>query len=473
MKRYLSLIILILVTVLTHAQNTFEHVFISHHNVMDEEASYKSLELSNGDYVTMGCNRGCEFCSKDYYIRKYDHQGNLIFEKSIIIGSGGDYADLIQTKDGNLLFYYGYGFATVNLTWDYRLYFYKMDLNGDTLFTKNYYLERPDQNGIFQIQLNELADSSIIFSCNAMVMKLNQNLDSFKTIAPSEQIYRLVKWDNDSNIAMQYTHQLQGVDTLLEVLYSSNLDSIRQMFVNTNNYIDYFGYGWWLSLGTEVSNSNYVSVAGHTSSNIDTLAFISYDSLLTILWSTELVFQNPIYSFRDWVIDSNTVTFWGTKYDIVNYTNDSALYYRLNIRTGDSLQFKVFSAQNIYQGTHLRDFKYCSEGYLISGQARADTTGWKSYFAVLDTLGNVTTFVEEARSFPMQVYSNPTRNSFYIEVPNEKSYEFLLIDGKGKILERKTNSGKTGFDLEKYAAGNYFVTVLGDHVKRQVVVVKQ
>ena len=132
-KGILHLIFLCCISI-THAQNTFEHVFLSRANVVDMEACDKSIELANGDYIAMGSNPGCQFCSKPYYIRRYDHQGNLIFEKLIFIGSGGDFPDLIQTKDGNLLFYYAVGFPTVNLTWDFRLYFSKIDLNGNTIF---------------------------------------------------------------------------------------------------------------------------------------------------------------------------------------------------------------------------------------------------------------------------------------------------------------------------------------------------
>ena len=235
MKNKLFLLSLLMITFLTHAQNTFEHVFYASHNVVDRDACNKSLALPSGEYIAMGSNPGCEFCGKTYYIRKYDHQGNLIFEKLIYRGSGGDLPDIIQTKDGNLLFYFAYGFPTANLTWDYQLYFLKMDLNGDSIIAKNYYYQRYDQNNIGQIQLNELADSSIIYSCNEIVFKLTPTLDSVKVISLGQQIYSVNKISADSEIVIQHTVQILGVDTLRQTLYSKDLDSIQILFSNNSS----------------------------------------------------------------------------------------------------------------------------------------------------------------------------------------------------------------------------------------------
>ena len=73
MKKIFLPLLLLSTSLLTHAQNTFEHVFIANHNVVDREACVKSLELPNGEYITMGWNPGCQFCQKPYYIRRYDH----------------------------------------------------------------------------------------------------------------------------------------------------------------------------------------------------------------------------------------------------------------------------------------------------------------------------------------------------------------------------------------------------------------
>ncbi len=473
MKKIILSILFFSSIILTHAQNTFEHVYIANHNVVDRESCVKNIELANGDYIAMGWNPGCEFCQKLYYIRKYDHFGNLFFDKLINPGSGGDYPDIILTKDGNLLFYFSVGFPTVNLTWDYRLYFYKMDLNGDTLFTKNYYYQRPDQNIIFQIQLNELADSSIIFSCNEIVMKLSQTLDSVKTLFLGNRNYSVNKINMDSVLVIDNNYQVGVTDSLIPVRYSKNLDSLGFLFPDNSGFLNNFSNDWHMSYPKQFNDSNFVTKVEKAISTYDSVAFVMFDSRLNLIWRKNIVIPYLSMVVQDWAVKNNTVTYFGSKLDLTFNGNDSAFFYRFNINTGDSLQFKTFSAKNIYNGTKLRDLKYCSEGYLISGWAKADTTGQESYFAVLDTLGNVTSSISKVETFPMQVYQNPTTDYFSVEIQGEKAYQYILTDATGRILESKKGKGKMNFDLENYSAGNYFLSVTGDQVKRQVIIIKQ
>ena len=468
MKQTLFLLSLLLITFLTHAQNTFEHVFLSGPNVVDMEACDKSIELSNGDYIAMGYNPGCEFCQKPYYIRRYDYQGNLLFEKVYNYGSGGDFPDLIQTKDGNLLFYYAVGFPTVNLTWDFRLYFSKIDLNGNTLFTKDYYFQRPDQNGISLIQLDELSDSSIIFSCDKMVMKLNQRLDSLKSISIGEEIYLVNKLKSDSEIVIQHHIMSGNVDSVIQVVYSKNLDSLRLLFPNSSSFYNNFTNDWWIVGSEQYNDSSYINMVFKSMPITDSIAFVRSDENLNPLWIQYFAFPHRAFAIRYWDMNSNTITYWGDKWNS-DFSIDSAFFYRLNIHTGDSLQFKVFAAENIYPQTGLRDLKYCTEGYLISGFV----TGQQSYFAVLDTNGNVSTSVPTVSAPTMNVFNNPTSNQFSVELVGEKIYTFTLTDALGKIIEVKKGNGKMNFNIQNYAAGSYFLNVTGDQVKREVVIIKQ
>ena len=473
MKKLFIILLITICSTFTHAQSTFEHVFIANHNVVDVESCFKSIELPNGDYITMGSNPGCQFCQKPYYIRRYDHQGILIFEKSIIAGSGGDYPDIIQTKDGNLLFYFGYGFPTTNLTWDYRLYFYKMDLNGDTLFTKNYYYQRLDQNYIYQIQLNELVDSSIVFSCSEILLKLNPNLDSIKAVNIPRPFFDAFLRSNKNEIVSPKSYPTSHGDSLSLIVYDNNLDSVRTIAFPDSNYTSATGYGWGIGAISEFRPNKIFSVSRKGFGNMDSLGLVLFDSTLNIQWIQYIVVPIHTLYFMSINFNLNTVTYFGSKIDLTFNGNDSALFYRLNINTGDSLQFKTFVAKNIYRGTQLRDLKYCSEGYLISGWAKADTTGQESYFAVLDTLGNVTTSIPKVDTYPMQVFSNPTTNIFSVEIQGEKQFQYILTDAAGRILESKKGKGKMDFDLGNYSAGNYFLSVTGDQVKRSVIIIKQ
>ena len=469
--RLFALILFFLISVITHAQNTFEHVFTSSHNVVDVEACDKSLELPNGDYVAMGVNPGCEFCYKLYYIRKYDHQGNLIFEKLINIGSGGEYPDLIQTKDGNLLFYYGYGFPTVNLTWDYRLYFYKMDLNGDTLFTKNYYYQRSDQNGIYQIHLNELADSSIVFSCSELLLKLNPTLDSLEAMPLSIPFFDTFLRSNKTEIISPKSYPTQHGDSIALIVYDNNLDSSRTIVFPDSNFTSATSFGWGIgSLQEYEVNKIFGIIRKGVGNTLDSLGFVMFDSTMHILWANYLVVAIHTHIFQNISFDQNSVSFYGSKINLITY-KDSAIYYRFSLN-GDSLQFKTFAAENIYDNTSLRDLKYCSEGYLISGYAQADTTGWKSYFAVLDTNGNVVNGIATTETRPMKVFNNPTTNQFEVELEGEKSHTFTLMDASGKIIEMKEGIGKMNFNIQNYSAGNYFLNITGDKVRRQMIIVK-
>ena len=316
MKKIFLPLLLLSFSLLTHAQNTFEHVFIANHNVVDREACVKSLELPNGEYITMGWNPGCSFCSKAYYIRKYDHLGNLIFDKLIEPGSGGDYPDIIQTKDGNLLFYFSVGFPTTNLTWDYRLYFYKMDLNGDTLFTKNYYYQRLDQNVIYQIHLNELVDSSIVFSCSEILLKLNPNLDSIKAVHIPRPFFDAFLRSNKNEIVSPKSYPTSHGDSLSLIVYDNNLDSVRTIAFPDSNYTSATGYGWGIGAISEFRPNKIFSVSRKGFGNMDSLGLVLFDSTLNIQWIQYIVVPIHTLYFMSINFNLNTVTYFGSKIDL-------------------------------------------------------------------------------------------------------------------------------------------------------------
>jgi hypothetical protein len=87
---------------------------------------------SDGSLIVVGYTESFGLGKKDGFVLKYDLSGNLIWQK-IIGGTEDDELKAIIKTNDNYLASVGYITSTANNS---DIYFTKMDLNGDTLFTR-------------------------------------------------------------------------------------------------------------------------------------------------------------------------------------------------------------------------------------------------------------------------------------------------------------------------------------------------
>lgn len=84
--------------------------------------------------------------------------------------------------------------------------------------------------------------------------------------------------------------------------------------------------------------------------------------------------------------------------------------------------------------------------------------------------------IEETTFEGLQVYPNPATKMIYIELPNaEKIIQTQLIDASGKVVLDKTfdNQQMLNINIEKFAAGIYFLKINAEGDSKEVKIVKE
>lgn len=466
------LCLFIFISRLTLAQNTFEQVFLATQSgTVDLEFCHKTIELPNGNYVSIGLNDGCTFCSSYYYLRCVDHAGSLLWQNLYAPGQEGSVPDVSLSPDGNIVFILSESIPQSNFTYDARVYFMKIDYYGNLLINKNYDFNYPPNVYPGLLKLFLMADSSFVFVSSRHMAKLDSNLDSIygKSYGVSNLPSALSA--DKKEIIIQQKFQLSGHDTSLLVTYNSNLDSIkcRAFTDSAYRYVSNL-YNWGPSFFHEISDKLIVFDAT-TIPALDSAAFICLDSTLSLKWVHFIESSQEYIVPNDFDFDSVSVTFSGQISDRNTFKGPGFLYkFDLN---GDSAFFKTIHAENIYDETGLNIVQYGSSGYILSGYAKADTSAHQSYIAVTDTSGNFITSVEQVSEEDyLNIGGNPSGGEFKVFLPEDNKYIIRIFDSSGKFLFSKTTIGSCNINIVSYPSGMYFLNVLGGKSVKKIIVIK-
>jgi hypothetical protein len=460
----------ILLSKLTLAQTTFEQVFLATQGTLDLESCYKTIELPNGNFVSIGLNDGCTFCQTNYYVRCSDPQGTLLWQHVYVPGQVGVTPDICLTTDGHIVFIIGNVSPLPDMSNDAQIFFLKFDYSGNTLLNRNYHFNYPFEVYPSYTRIFQMADSSLVFTSSKHLAKLNNNLDSLNSKNYGSGYMRPFISTDKSKIKTVQIYQINSRDTALLTTYDSNLDSLITKAFPLSVYTYFlpvinWGPGYIHEAPTESILFNAANIPG-----LDSIAFVCLDSNMNLEWVR--YYSNVRYTVGgEFDTDSNSVIFSG-RTDTAFISHGPAFLYKFNLN-GDSIFFKTIQAKNIYDETRIYDVKYSSTGYMISGYAKSDSTGQQSYVAVTDTSGNFTTRISRTlQSDLIKVGGNPTTGSFKVFLPDENKYILTMSDNSGKKLFSQTTWGSCEMTIESYPAGIYFLDVVGGRSMKKVVIIK-
>jgi len=468
--RFCFILLAILLSKLTLAQTTFEQVFLASQGPIDMEFCHKTIELPNGNFVSIGLNDGCTFCQSQYYVRCSDPHGTLMWQHIYIPGQVGITPDICLTSDGNIVFIIGDCVGLADMTTDCHVFFLKLDYLGNTLLNKSYHFNFPYDVSPSYTRIFQMEDSSLIFTSSRHLAKLNNNLDSINCKNYGSGYIRPFISTDKSKIKIVQIYQINSRDTALLTTYDSNLDSIITKAFPLMVY-QYFlpvvdwGPGYIHEAPNESILFNAERIPG-----LDSIAFVCLDSNMNFEWVK--YYSDVRYTIGgEFDTDSNSVTFSG-RTENASTSHGPAFLYKFSLN-GDSIFFKTIQAKNIYDETGIYDVKHSSSGYIISGYAKADSTSQQSYIAVSDTSGNFTTNISQTfQSDLIKVGGNPTTGSFTVYLPDESKYILTMSDNSGKKLFSKTTWGSCEVTIESYPAGIYFLDVVGGSSLKKVVIIK-
>ncbi|MCW3077626.1 MAG: hypothetical protein JWO32_2235, partial [Bacteroidetes bacterium] len=102
---------------------------------IDWDFTYDLVEASDGNIVVVGNTSSFGSGNRDGLILKYDAAGTLLWQKFYGGVEDDEFKSIIKTNDGSLATV-GYNKSQGDLNGN--TYFVKLDLNGDTIFTKTY-----------------------------------------------------------------------------------------------------------------------------------------------------------------------------------------------------------------------------------------------------------------------------------------------------------------------------------------------
>ena len=141
----------------------------------------------------------------------------------------------------------------------------------------------------------------------------------------------------------------------------------------------------------------------------------------------------------------------------MKYVNIFIFCFSFSLVMGQSLEREV----NSTCGAHLVSADgvslHCTLGQLAvsdfnNGSIRL-TQGFQQYYIIISSNG-------EFNSSEILVYPNPTSEMVFVELEAFDTYEILLFDELGRIVQRKTTTeSKNELDLMMFPTGNYILQV--------------
>ncbi len=413
----------------------------------------------------------------------------------------------------------GYLAIGQEITSSYRsMFFIKVNLNGDTLWTKSYprnqfayytgssnsLIKTRDNNYAFGGTIINLLDTANTGDC--LLVKLNTNGDTLWTkkyggagfdnsnivIESSDRGFVLVgatnsygngqndfyfiKTDSAGNFLFQQTYG----SSLQEVAYSAliTMDNGYILSGSRNNelYIvktDSNGIFQWQKIfaGTagqgflkQLPDSTYILVGAKA---VTGLAYQAYMAKLTkagiVIWQQTYggVGDQQFYAVPIILNDGSIVC--------SGVNNESGVTMGMLIKT-DSLgnqQWLRSYYSNLNIDNYVNDVKHTlNNGFIMSGQAYSTLTDF--WLVKVDSNGcevagcNVGVEENSIEENEVSIYPNPTNAIFTISAVATKIKEVRVIDVMGRIVNSEqliVNSTSAAIDMSGYAKGVYFVQI--------------
>ena len=458
-KKYMHKLIIILVfmiPVLVSAQNGFQRVFLEVPSGIDAETCTRSIQLSNGNFASIGVNDGCVPCLPTFYFRISDPQGNEI--RSSLYGAGFDflYPDMVLSADGNIVCSVGSTERPSASPTDieYHLNIIKLDTAGNSIINKNYVLKLINFISSTQVQLYSTSDTGYVITTNEHFVKLNTSLDtvvSFDSLSLSPSFKDI----NPDCFGFFSSDTISGNVRRFIKYYNSNFDSLNVGYLDSIAFEQIFKSGWSRSdVKKDYQGSIYFSLTNY---NFDSTSVMKFDTSLHQLWNRYIVGD---FAFgRQIALDSQNVLFTGIINHVIpsDYVGHNFLY-RMNLN-GDSLNYREFISDGIYTSSMIYDAKSYSGDYLLSGYAQNDTSVQKSFICRIDSALDIPLSIFNLDSKEnFSIYPQPANLKVNITSPSTFICVYIC-DITGRIIKNFNNINSKSFEINtsEMLPGMYFV----------------
>lgn len=208
----------------------------------DWDFAYSLQETTDGGFIVCGTTYSFGYGNADGYVIKTDAAGNVSWSKTYGGSNDDEFKSVIQTADG--------GYALTGYTKSYNdidsgdVWVFKLDLNGDSLWSKYYGGSKEDfGRGIIQLQNSDLFVSGGTKSFSVNGNYETQVLGYNNTTGVPGYNYRDV-----SNQDEYYNCVAQGINgTIANCGATKNMvfgyDGLMDMYSSSYGYVNFFSIG--------------------------------------------------------------------------------------------------------------------------------------------------------------------------------------------------------------------------------------
>lgn len=470
---------LFIATLLLSQMADAQIMFEKRYGGLENETGNSVLQTNDGGYIVTGSTESYGTGGRDIYLIKTNEYGNAIWTKTFG-GSGDDQATCIQKTNNN-------GYIIVGRTSSFGsgsidVFCIKTDQNGDTLWTRTYGgTESDDGSGIIQTNDNCYlivgATSSLGAGLsNVYCIKIDVNGDTLwtKTYNKKNSNYgaSVIQTVDNGYLIVGTTSNL-GVPNSKDG-YIIKINSVGDtLWTNT---ITGIGDDWAFT-ALELSDGNYI-LSGATNS----FGSGGYDIYLTRLDNIGNVIWMKTYGGveDDWggifqKTDDNGYVILGNTY---SYGLGIADIYLIKTNEyGDTLWTKTFGGTGDDWGSCVK--QTTDNGFIISGYTNSFGNAYDVYLIKTNASGVVGFQQIISPNTKCNVFPNPNHGIFSIILDKQNNSNVLIqiFDINGKKVYSKTgfNQVNTEFiEMNDLPEGLYFVYLSNEsfNITKKIVIIK-
>ncbi len=375
--------------------------------------NFFSLKKTNDNcFIACGSSHGFGLYGSNYWLAKFNANGDTIWQK----GYGGygdeDAYDVIQTSDG--------GFALVGASTSFggAIYFVKTDNQGDTLWTKLYSKSYTS----FANSLIQLADNGYVIVGETGIGSVNRNLLVIRTNMNGDTIWMKTFGGNNNEVGYSVKETDDGGFIISGATKSFGLGGydVYLIKIHSNGLIQ-----WTKTIGGINDDSGGECV---------------------------------LTSDGGYAVAGSTNSFGSGNYD--------AYLLKLN-SIGDTLWSKTFGGLGIDAAGYIKETT--DGGFIIAGRTESYGGNSDVYLIKTDANGQVAGIDDYPSMYNgITVYPNPTTRQVNIQIPKQfgQTKTLEVFDFVGQLQLSKTDNFSE-IDISSLTSGLYFIVVTNTDNERQ------
>ncbi len=376
-------------------QNTF---------ALNQDAKPEILHKGNGDTVlAAGVILNYDNQGYNIFLKKFDPQAHLIWEKEYVADSLSDIEPraICNTQDGGYFINY--------VSWSEGIHFFKINSNGDSLFTKKYLY--PFHGGT---SMTELHDKGFA-------------LLGTKYLSSGILEFSILRMDSLA-------------DTLWSKSFQRDTIGILSQIIETSDH-------GFLALGNLIDTPNTYQ-----------MCLIKFDSLANFQWVKSIRHSKTLSFYELQPCTNGGYIVAGVLMDHIANSSTGFLY-RAN-EYGDSVWLREY---NPLYASGLASVRQTSDnGFIAAGSIGYQFLGY-TYLIKTDSLGNITSTLTVPDLFPAEsinIFPNPSSGLISIYLTGAGRSNVCIYDMRGLLLLKKDyTENLISIDARGFAKGVYLIKI--------------